>query len=74
MCSYVVIRHILENITKTLGVIRMLTLAKPSNGIWFIIVGEVFYQLMSKTFASNFAMHLSLIYPSPVQGRNEGKL
>jgi hypothetical protein len=52
----------------------MLTLAKPSNGIWFIIVGEVFNQLMSKTFASNFAMHLSLIYPSPVQGRNEGKL
>jgi hypothetical protein len=74
MCSYVVIRHIPENITKTLGAIRMLTLAKPSNGIWFIIVGEVFYQLMSKTFASNFAMHLSLIYPSPVQGRNEGKL
>lgn len=63
VCFYVVIRHIHENITKTLGATRMLTLAKPSISIWLIVVGEVFYWLMSRTlclqFCNAFVVHLS---------------
>jgi hypothetical protein len=36
-------RHILKNIAKALGVARLLTLAKPSNDIWLIAIGEVLY-------------------------------
>ncbi len=41
--SFVVMRHILKNIAKALGVARLLTLAKPSNDIWLIAIGEVLY-------------------------------
>jgi hypothetical protein len=38
---YVVIRHISNNIM--CGVVKLLALAKPFNGIQLIIVSEVFY-------------------------------
>jgi hypothetical protein len=63
MCSYVVAGHIFKSITKALGVVRMLALAKPLGGIQQIVLGEVFYQLMNKTFFFQFCdaffVHLS---------------
>jgi hypothetical protein len=41
--SFVVLRRILKNIAKALGVVRLLTLVKPSNGIGLIAIGEVLY-------------------------------
>jgi len=41
--SFVVLRRIPKNIAKTLGVVRLLTLVKPSNGIGLIAIGEVLY-------------------------------
>jgi hypothetical protein len=63
VCSYVITRHVFENITKALGATRLLALAKASNGIQPIEVGEVFYQLMYMTlclqFRDAFLAHLS---------------
>lgn len=63
MCSYVGTRCILGSIVKALGVARLLTLAKPSGGIRPIVVGEVFYWLVSRTFCFQFhgafVVHLS---------------
>jgi hypothetical protein len=43
MCIYVTIGHIFKSIAKALGVNRLLILAKPSNGIRQIAIGEVLY-------------------------------
>ncbi len=43
VCIYVTIRHILKSIAKALGANRLLILAKPSNGIRPIAIGEVLY-------------------------------
>jgi hypothetical protein len=54
MCFYVVIGHILGSITKAFGVTRLLILARPSTSIQPIVIGEVFYQLVNKTFYFQF--------------------
>jgi hypothetical protein len=63
MCFYVVIGHIPESMTKALGVTMLLILAKPFTSIQPIVVGEVFYRLVNKTFYFQFhdafAIHLS---------------
>jgi hypothetical protein len=38
------------SITKALGVVKLLALAKPFGGIRPITIGEVLYQLMNRTF------------------------
>jgi len=40
--SYVVAKCIFRNIIKALGARRLLALAKPFDGIWLIIIGEIF--------------------------------
>jgi hypothetical protein len=50
MCSYVVVGCLLEIIFQILGTVRLLTLAKPSKGIWPIAMGEVLYQLVNRSF------------------------
>jgi hypothetical protein len=39
VCTYVATRHILNSIARALGASRLLILAKPSSGIWPIVVG-----------------------------------
>jgi hypothetical protein len=55
VCFYVVIRHISKNIM--FGVVKLLALAKPFNGIQLMLVIEVFYWLVNITFFSNFKIH-----------------
>jgi hypothetical protein len=43
MCSYVVVRHIPESITRTFGVARLLVLASLSSGIQLIAIGKIPY-------------------------------
>jgi hypothetical protein len=43
VCFYVIIGHILDNIIKALDDVRLLTLAKPFDGIQPITIGEVLY-------------------------------
>lgn len=50
VCFYVVVGCIPESITKALNVAKLLVLTKFFGGIQLIMVSEVFYQLVSKTF------------------------
>jgi hypothetical protein len=62
VCSYVATKCILGTIAKALSVARLLALVKPFRGIRPIVVGEVFYRLMSRTlcfqFHDAFVVHL----------------
>ncbi len=61
--SYVAAKCILGNIARAFGARRLLTLTKPSSGIWSIIVSEILYQLVNMTlcfqFCNSFLTHLS---------------
>jgi hypothetical protein len=50
MCSYVVTKHIFKSIIKALSDIKLLALAKPFGGIRPVVIGEVLYWLVSRTF------------------------
>jgi hypothetical protein len=54
MYSYVVIGRIPKNITKALGVVKLLALVKPCGGIWPIAIDETFYQMVNRTFCHQF--------------------
>jgi hypothetical protein len=43
------INYILRSIIQIIGVAKCLTLAKPLGDVLSIVVGDVFYQLVSKT-------------------------
>jgi len=58
---YVVVRCILVSIVKALDATNMLALAKPSHGIWPIVVGKVLYGWWTWPFVSNFVMHFQCI-------------
>jgi hypothetical protein len=49
-CSFVVTWCIFRNIAKAFAVVKLLALAKPFGGIRPIIIGEVFNQLVNRTF------------------------
>jgi hypothetical protein len=75
MCFYVVARCIFKNIIGALGTTRLLALTKPFAEIWSITIGQVFYQLVNKTFYLSFhdafIFHLS---PPPIWGCSHGRL
>jgi hypothetical protein len=48
LCSHVTVGHIFGSLVWIFGVSLLLVLAKPSDGIHLIIVGEASYQLMNK--------------------------
>jgi hypothetical protein len=59
----VTVGHIFGSLVWIFGVNLVLVLAKPSNGIHLIIVGEAFYRLMNKDLhAYSFMMRLFFTY------------
>ncbi len=47
LCSHAAVNHIFGFVVRILRVNQLLTLAKPSNGIHIIVVGEALYRLMN---------------------------
>jgi hypothetical protein len=64
LSSQAVVGYIAQSMAHIIGPVKILTLAKPSNGIQPIAMGEVFYQLVHMAlylyFCNVFSFHLSL--------------
>jgi len=50
VCFYVAARHIPKSIVMTFGATKLLTLVQPFGSIRPIVISEILYLLVSKTF------------------------
>jgi hypothetical protein len=57
LCSYIVAGCFFEIIFQILGIVWLLTLVRPSKGIWPISMGEVLYWLVNKFFVFSILQH-----------------